>query len=117
GPSASRRGREAGLGSGYSLIAKLSGSMVAILLVPNSTKTGTPLELINSPYGRELGVGEVTSLISPVFGSSRPSVLATCAVNHTIPLGSIASVCGSLAVVLYSVTLPVLGSSLPIRPR
>src|SRR6516225_2780194 len=42
GPIASRRGRAAASGSGYSLIASVLGSMVAILLAPNSTKTGVP---------------------------------------------------------------------------
>src|ERR1700756_3882440 len=42
GPMARRRGRAAASGNGYSLIASVFGSMVAILLLPNSTSTGTP---------------------------------------------------------------------------
>src|SRR5439155_23726028 len=70
------------------------------------------------PYGRDFGVGGVSSLISPVFGSSRPTRLAFCSVNHKIPVWSKISVCGSLASesgILYSVTAPVFGSSLPTR--
>src|SRR6266571_6494789 len=70
------------------------------------------------PYGRDFGVGGASSLISPVFGSSRPTRLAFCAVNHRIPLWSKISVCGSFTSgsgILYSVTAPVLGSSLPIK--
>src|SRR5713101_3924215 len=70
------------------------------------------------PYGRDFGVGGVMSLISPVFGSSRPTRLAFCTVNHKIPLWSKISVCGSLASgsgILYSVTAPDFGSSLPTR--
>src|SRR5262249_29493429 len=66
----------------------------------------------------EFGVGEVRSLTSPRLGSMRPTMFAFCAVNHTMPLPSMAMVWGSLAVgsgILYSVTSPVLGSSLPTR--
>src|SRR2546430_15524956 len=48
----------------------------------------------------------------------RPTMLAFCAVNHTMPLPSMAMVWGSLAFgsgILYSLTSPVLGSSLPTR--
>src|SRR5262249_107213 len=68
--------------------------------------------------GRDLGVGEVTSLTSPLLGSMRPTMLAFWAVNHTMPLPSTAMVWGSFAFgsgILYSVTSPVLGSSLPTR--
>src|SRR6266404_2012444 len=68
------------------------------------------------PYGRDFGVGGVSSLISPVFGSSRPTLLAFCTVNHKIPLWSKISVCGSVALgsgILYSATAPVFGSSVP----
>src|SRR5229473_1897868 len=71
------------------------------------------------PYGRDFGVGGVSSLISPVFGSSRPTRLAFCAVNHRIPLWSKISVWGSRTSgsgIPYSLTAPVLGSSLPIKP-
>src|SRR5947207_90048 len=69
------------------------------------------------PYGRDFAVGGVSSLISPVFGSSRPTRLAFCAVNQRIPLWSKISVCGSFTSgsgILYSMTAPVFGSSLPI---
>src|SRR5262249_19957101 len=49
GVSARRRGRDAAFGNAYSLIAMVLESMVAILLTPNSTKTGMPLELITRP--------------------------------------------------------------------
>src|SRR6266851_4085121 len=71
------------------------------------------------PYGRDFGVGGVSSLISPVFGSSRPTRLPFCAVNHRIPPWSKISVWGSRTSwsgIPYSVTAPVLGSSLPIKP-
>src|SRR6266702_7784953 len=70
------------------------------------------------PYGRDFGVGGVSSLISPDFGSSRPMRLAFWTVNHRMPAWSKISVCGSFACgsgIGYSVTAPVLGSSLPIR--
>ncbi len=46
---ARRRGRAPSFGSLYSPIAMVSGSMLAILGAPNSTKYGTPFELIISP--------------------------------------------------------------------
>src|SRR5919204_424571 len=70
------------------------------------------------PYGRDFAVGGVSSLISPVLGSRRPTRLAFWAVNQRIPLWSKISVWGSFTSgsgILYSVTAPVLGSSLPIR--
>src|SRR5262249_10539099 len=48
-----------------------------------------------------------------------PILLAFCTVNHRTPLESKTSVCGSLASgsgIGYSVTVPVLGSSLPTSP-
>ena len=113
----SRRGREAAFGRVYSLIAMVCGSMLAIFGAPNSTSHGTPLPLSTSPYGRERSVGEVTSFTSPLLGSSRPIILPCCTVNQTIPFWSRLIVCGSFAfgsVILYSVVIPVFGSSLPI---
>src|ERR1700722_969119 len=49
GPIVSRRGRASGLGRVYSLIASVCGSIVAILLAPNSTYTGTPWGVILIP--------------------------------------------------------------------
>src|SRR5262249_40008891 len=79
-----------------------------------------PFELIIRPYGRDFSVGEVTSLMSPVLGSSRPTMLAPCTVNQTMPSGAMLMVCGSFADLSgngYSVVTPLLGSSLPIKPR
>src|SRR5919106_4284807 len=61
----------------------------------------------------------VASLMSPVAGFKRPTMLLTCNVNHRVPFLSKTAVCGSLAAgsgILYSVILPVRGSSLPIVP-
>src|SRR5712664_3944151 len=115
---AMRRGRAPGSGSLYSLICSVSGSTAATLLTPHCTTNTTPLEFTAMPYGRDLGVGGVSSLISPVLGSSRPMQLAFCTVNHRMPALSKISVCGSLAFgsgIGYSVTAPVFGSSLPIK--
>src|SRR5262245_46481636 len=70
------------------------------------------------PYGSDRGVGESTNLISPVLGSSLPTLFAPCTVNQSVPFWSKRGVCGSgaLAGSLYSVTLLVLGSSLPMYP-
>ena len=54
-------------------------------------------ELTTMPYGLDRGVGDFTSLISPVFGSSRPTMLAPCTVNHSMPRRSKIGVCGSRA--------------------
>src|SRR5206468_1689849 len=114
-----RRGRASAAGRSYSLIAIVSGSMLAILFVPNSQKNGTPLELTTMPYGFDRGVGDVASFISPVFGFSRATMLAPCSVNQRVPFWSKIGVCGSRAAgsaVGYSVTSPVFGSSLPTYP-
>src|SRR5882724_12808845 len=113
-----RRGREAASGSGYSRISSVRGSTLPTLLAPNATQNTVPFEFTAMPYGRDFGVGGVSSLISPVFGSSRPMRLAFCTVNQRIPVLSKRSVCGSFAFgsgIGYSVTAPVFGSSLPIR--
>src|SRR5262245_21748186 len=71
------------------------------------------------PYGFESAIGSVISLISPVAGLSRPTMLEFCRVKNNVPLLSKISVCGSFAFgsgILYSVALPVAGSSLPIVP-
>ena len=53
-------------------------------------------------------------MTAPVFGSSLPTKLPPCTVNHSTPFRSKIGVCGSRAAgfgILYSVTCPVLGSS------
>src|ERR1035438_9022227 len=115
---ATRRGR-AFSGSVYSVISIVLGSILAILLVSNSQKKGTPLLLIAIPYGCESLVGTFFKSIFPARGSSLPTTLATCAVNHIVPCASKTAVCGSstpASGILYSVTDPVRGSSLPIYP-
>src|SRR5262249_122288 len=106
-------------GRGYSVIFRVSGSMLPSLLVLNRSKNGICFELSLIPYGRELGVGAGTSLIAPDFGSSVPTKLPACTVNHRIPRLSKTGVWGSRALgsgILYSVTLPVFASTLPMRP-
>ena len=71
--------------------------MLAILLAPNSTKNGTPVELTTMPYGLERGVGDGTTFTSPVLGSSRPTMFAPCTVNQSVPFWSKIGVCGSRA--------------------
>ena len=91
--------------------------MLASLLEPNSQNHGMSCELIAMPYGFDFGVGELTSLISPVAGSSRPTMFAPRTVNHRMPRRSNIGVCGSRAFgsdSLQSVNLPVFGSSLPM---
>src|SRR5260370_13723184 len=113
-----RRGR-APSGSAYSVISIVCGSIFAILFVPNSQKIGTPLLLIAIPYGCESAVGTCFKSIFPVPGSSLPTILATCSVNHSKPCLSNTAVCGSSPFgsgILYSVTAPVRGSSLPMYP-
>jgi hypothetical protein len=41
--------------------------------LPSFGSTGVSSELITMPYGFDFGIGELTSLISPVAGSSQPS--------------------------------------------
>src|SRR2546425_6602089 len=47
-----------------------------------------------SPCGPEPGVFNGYSLISPVFGSSRPSLFASCPVYHNALSGATAGSCG-----------------------
>src|SRR6266567_8291771 len=47
-----------------------------------------------SPCGPESGVFNGYSLISPDFGSSRPSLFANCPVYHNAPSGATAGSCG-----------------------
>src|SRR5690606_19323496 len=50
-------------------------------------------------------------------GFSRPILLLSCIVNHRLPFLSKTAVCGSRALgsgILYSVIMPVRGSSLPM---
>ena len=68
----------------------------------------------------ELGEGALTNVILPLFGSSVPTKFPPCTVNHRRPRLSKIGVCGSRAAgsgILYSVTLPVLGSNRPRYPR
>src|SRR5438874_816373 len=86
---------------------------VCIFFVPNRSKNGTPFELTLIPYGFDLGVGTGTIVILPVFGSSVPTILPTCAVNQSIPRLSKIGLWGSRIFgsgILYSVTCPVFGS-------
>ena len=46
---ATRRGRLSAFGKTYSRISIVFGSMLAILLLPNSTKKGMPLEFTTMP--------------------------------------------------------------------
>ena len=75
--------------------------------------------LLNSPPCRRdatLASAASSSLISPVFGSSRPIRLAFCTVNHRMPApveDQRVRICAGSGI-LYSVTVPVFGSSLPI---
>src|SRR2546423_2078151 len=101
----------------YSVICSDFGSILAILLLANSQKKGTPLLFTAVPYGWEFVVGGDLRSTFPLCGSSRPTKLPTCTVNHMIPLASKTAVCGSSALpsgILYSVTAPVCGSSLPM---
>ncbi len=52
-----------------------------------STYHGTPFEFTWMPYGYVLAVGVVASLISPVWGVSRPTI-PDCSVNHNVPFWS-----------------------------
>ena len=71
------------------------------------------------PYGRVLAVGDCFSTISPVAGLRRPTKLPPCTVNHSMPVGvedRRVRIAGVGSGILYSVTLPVFGSSLPMSP-
>jgi len=116
-----RRGRASLLGSGYSVMMSVFGSALAILFELNSSKNGTPFDVSLTPYGRELTVGDSTSLMAPsgAFGSNVPMKLPACTVKNNRPSRRIAIVCGSRAFgfgILYSVTWPVFGSTFPISP-
>ena len=86
---AMRRGRASLLGSGYSVMTSVFGSALAILFELNSSKNGTPFDVRRTPYGRELTVGDSTSLIAPsgAFGSSVPMKLPPCTVKNRRPSG------------------------------
>src|SRR4030095_1085571 len=93
----------------------------AILLELNSSKNGTPFDVRRTPYGREFAVGDSTSLIAPSgdFGSRTPQKLPAWTVKKMRPSCRNAMVCGSRAFgfgILYSVTLPLFGSTLPMSP-
>src|SRR5262245_57097139 len=114
-----RRGRVSALGSGYSLTAIVTGSMLATRLAPNSTRKSVLVELTTIPYGSERGCGIVISLMSPVSGFSRPTMLACWSVKNRMPFWSKMGVWGSRAAgsgIGYSVMAPVLGSSFPTSP-
>src|SRR5579862_6159506 len=53
-----------------------------------------PCVSATNPCGPELGVFSVNSLNTPVFGSSRPSLLAPCPVYQSEPSGPRAGSCG-----------------------
>ena len=77
-----------------------------------------PFDVTTMPYGFDRCVGDVTSLISPVFGFRRPTMLAPCSVKKSVPFWSKIGVWGSrapgsTAVVEYSVTSPLFRSSFP----
>src|SRR5919109_1705207 len=115
----SRRTVVFGSGKGYCRISIVSGSTLSKQLLPLQATHRLPSELTLIPYGREFGRDTVTSLISPVAGIKRPTMLLTCNVNHRVPFLSKTAVCGSRAAgsgILYSVIFPVRGSSLPIVP-
>src|SRR5215471_8934527 len=113
-----RRGRLSAFGSVHSVIAIVAGSTREIRLPPNSQMIGAPLESNTMPYGFERGCGYGTTLISPLFGSRRPTMFAFCALNQSVPLRSNKGVCGSRTPSgsLNSVTSPVAGSSRPMYP-
>src|SRR6266508_153041 len=116
-----RRGRAAALGNGYSVMISVLGSALPILFELNSSKYGTPFESSRTPYGRELTVGDSTSLMAPsgAFGSSVPMKLPPWTVKKIRPSRRTAIVWGSRALgfgILYSVIFPVFGSILPISP-
>src|SRR5262245_32425002 len=103
----------------YCRISIVSGSTLSKQLLPLQATQRLPSEATLIPYGLESGLATVTSLISPVAGTKRPTMLLTCKVNHRVPFLSKTAVCGSRAAgsgILYSVILPVRGSSLPIVP-
>ena len=100
-------------------MAAFAGPMVRIRLPPPAS-----LRTIGSAVGEPLA--NLTGLLVQVrpaavfLGSSRPTILACCTVNHRTPLWSKTSVRGSRAFASgrpYSVTVPVFGSSFPINPR
>ncbi len=84
-------------GSLISVSAMVAGSILTRQGRPLHANQGTPSASILMPYGFELGVDNVTSLMSPVAGSRRPTMLLFCRVNHMIPCLSKTAVCGSFA--------------------
>src|SRR6266545_4841261 len=111
---AMRRGRAAARVSGYSVSWKVSGSTVAILLVPNSTSHGRPDGSRAIPYGRARGVGTAKSRTWPVPTVSFPTALPPCTVNQISPWRSQIMVWGSRARVRHRV--PADGAVLRIEP-
>src|SRR5262245_44718681 len=82
--TAMRRGR-APSGNRYSVISMVLGSIVAILFVPKRSNTGVPFDRMTMPYGADRG-GASLRVMAPVFGSSLPTKLPPCTVNHRTPL-------------------------------
>src|SRR5437879_1080814 len=70
------------LGSGKSLTARVAGSTRAIAFCPPSVTQAAPSRPTITPWGAAPGPSAIRSDL-PVLGSSRPSLPADCAVNHT----------------------------------
>src|SRR5262249_31235203 len=106
-------------GKGYSRISIVCGSTLSKQLPPFQATHRLPSELTLIPYGVEYGSATVTRLTSPVAAIEPPTLIPSFKVNQRVPFLSKTAVCGSRAAgsgILYSVILPVRGSSLPIVP-
>ena len=70
----------------YSLISIVVGIDAGKLVHAELRRTsGAPFESTTMPYGLLLASAALTTFTSPVFGSSRPTMLAFCAVNQRMP--------------------------------
>ncbi len=77
-----------------------------------------PSSATRTSYGCDFGFGALTTLISPVFGLSRPIKFDAWKLKNKIPSLLKASVCGSDfgSGILKTVALPVAGSTHPTVP-
>ena len=83
----SRRERDSGSGSGYSRTSIVSGSMRAIVAGAVVRCPDAALRVLLDSVRQERGRASVTSLISPVDGSRRPSMWLCCSVKYSLPFG------------------------------
>ena len=80
-----RRGRVSAFGSAYSVIAIVSGSMLAILFAPNSHEERHALGVDHHAVGIRRGVGDVDELDVAGLRIEPADHVGALRVNHSMP--------------------------------